>query len=452
MTSRSEEQEDGKASFERVRYIFLNFDAWEYVGCDHIWAGIVTTLLDEIEEKNKILFSVVRAFGGEPEPSTEGKRNKLQNDMKRKDLSVQLGFMNSVKEEVKTTINFLRFKALKEDREIRAVLKITNLDRCSPDKVVAVLDAINILLCDRNAPFISILAADPSILVEAIQWSSNTCNNGYLYLDRIVSLPFSLPRLDCKAKMQLLETILGKQLKEYPTKHSDNEYCAKSDKKNKGRVLTKEEIRRISSYLQKKVCDVYLPGNSVQMKRVVNTVLTTLTMIKMGFQPKGGHEMNGKDERESIEQIIDWIVLANCWPCRLSWILQCVEDEEQRKIFQESSRRTFRDSRESTEVNQWGEISEKDHRGLLQIYEANAWELDKIKYNIRKLLELDGDPDLFRSFLEKDHFTVGRASYFSDLLLNLDFSLQRQFELLRGLHSIPRGGRTSDGSPPAEEH
>ncbi|XP_060113762.1 NTPase KAP family P-loop domain-containing protein 1-like [Heteronotia binoei] len=500
-------------SLERVQYIFISFDAWEYVGCDHTWAGLVTTLLDEIEEKNKILFSLVRAFGGE---SFEGfvrrgekwvakpwttfffwafssvvigltlctvllkeiaaneswketgsvtaivtfavfsvpfmavaknflftMKNKLQNDMMRKDLSAQLGFMHSVKEEVKTTVNFLRFMALKEDREIRVVLKITSLDLCTPDKVVAVLDAINILLCDPNAPFISILAADPGVLVECIRWSSNTCNNGYLYLDHIVSLPFSVPQMSPRAKSRLLEGILKNQLMEGSAIDPGKEYHAECVRKNTGRVLTRKEMEHISYYLRDGDFDAYLPGNSVQMRRVVNTVLTTWTMIKMGFQPDGGNKMNEKGDRDRIEETIDWVVLANCWPCRLSWILQCVEDDEQRRRLEGSQKSTIRDSVENPGGHQQGERSESNDK-LLDIYEANARELDRMKYSIRKLLELDGDPDLFRIFLQKSHFTVGRARYFSDLLINLDFSLKRHFELLRGLSSITRKKKTAD--------
>ncbi|XP_015279595.1 PREDICTED: NTPase KAP family P-loop domain-containing protein 1-like [Gekko japonicus] len=454
LTRRSEERKDGKGgggsgtsllslvwrvifylpvfdslSSERVRYIFISFDAWEYVGCDHTWAGLVTTLLDEIEEKNKILFMVMKNV-------LFTMRMKLQKDMNRKDLSAQLGFMHSVKEEVKATIHFLRLMALREDREIRVVLKITSLDLCTPDKVVAVLDAINILLCDPNAPFISILAADPSILVECIQWSSNTCSNGYLYLDRIISLPFSLPRMSPMAKSQLLKGILKNQMKGGSTVNPGEGHHAES--RNKGRVLTRKEIEQISHYLCHENFDAYFPGNSVQMKRVVNTVLTVWTMIKMGFRPKGGHQRNGTDERERIEEMIDWVVLANCWPCRLSWILQCVEDDQQRSILEESQRRACQDSVGNAEGHPQGRISERNGRGLLDVYEANAWDLDRMKYNLRKLLELDGDPDLFRTFLQKSHFTVGRARYFSDLLLNLDFSLKRRFELLRGLSRIAR--------------
>ncbi|XP_060113760.1 NTPase KAP family P-loop domain-containing protein 1-like [Heteronotia binoei] len=540
MTRRSKEKKDGKggggnvislisfiwriifyhpvfssAPSKRVRYIFISFDAWEYVGCDRTWAGLVTTLLDETEKKNKILFSFIRAFGGEPskEKAKVGKRKKwvlknlnkiflwmwgllcvivlkwyiallkyhieiweqmgyvttgviaavfglpflvvaknlvftmkkkFQADMKRKDLSAQLGFMHSVKEEVKTTINFLHFMELKEDSKIRVVLEITNLDLCTPDKVVEVLDAINILLCDPDAPFILILAADPSILVECIQQSTNTCNNGYLYLDRIVSLHFSVPQMSRRAKSQLLDRILENLLTR-PTTNPGKKDSAGSSKKNTAKNTIIDETEDIHQYLCKEDFDAYFPGNSVQMRRVVNTVLTMRAMTEMGFRPRGGHKTNEKSERETIEQMIDWVVLANFWPCRLSWIFQCVEDDEQYRL-EEIQRMEV--SGKNAGGHPLGKISEEsDNRRLLDLYEANAQELDRMKYSVSKLLELDGDPDLFRILLQRSHFTVGRARYFSDFLINLDFSLKRHFELLRGLSMIDMS-RDSHGMPP----
>lgn len=34
-----------------LRFIFVNFNAWQYAGCDTLWAGIVTTMAEKIEEE-----------------------------------------------------------------------------------------------------------------------------------------------------------------------------------------------------------------------------------------------------------------------------------------------------------------------------------------------------------------------------------------------------------------
>ena len=44
-----------QVSFFFSRFIFVNYNAWHYVGCDTLWAGIVTTLAEKIEEEFGVL-------------------------------------------------------------------------------------------------------------------------------------------------------------------------------------------------------------------------------------------------------------------------------------------------------------------------------------------------------------------------------------------------------------
>ncbi|XP_053257668.1 NTPase KAP family P-loop domain-containing protein 1-like isoform X1 [Podarcis raffonei] len=509
---------------EGIHYIFINFNAWEYAGCDHTWAGIVTTLLDEIEGNYRIPFSTFRSFGVKlkEEPVMRKKKwalkgwsklfwfgllclflglflstvltrlksgsglwesvaytttvvlgtstlpfmrctrnifftlkKKLQAKMNAKD---QLGFMHFVKEEVKTITHFLQFMAFEEDREIRVVLKIVNLDLCTPDKVVAVLDAIKILLSDEDAPYITILVADPGILVDSIQSSKTTCSNGYLYLNRIISLPFSLPRMSCKGKRQMLAGILNRKRKRGQDSATNPETWAhkqnsKEVKEATGSLAT-EEVQHIFQDLSHENFEDYVPGNFVQMNRVVNTVLTIRSMLDLGYKPQSGLNVSREDGRLVTKEVVDWVILAHFWPCRLSWILQCAEDEQQEEKLIESRARGSQ-LKQGRGRGGGGDLqdkaAERESKALLPFYEDNALELDKIKNDVRKLLELDGDPDLFRTFLQKTHFTVGRARYFSNFLINLDFSLKRQFELQRGLNHIVRRKNREGESPSAEK-
>ncbi|XP_053255177.1 NTPase KAP family P-loop domain-containing protein 1-like [Podarcis raffonei] len=480
----------GSEELKGTRYIFIHFDAWEYVGCDHIWAGLLTALLDGIEGKNKALFTTFMILDGQSLKKTkrkkwvfkgwgklfipvitglsllltaasmlikEGKfdsrygstalvgailfitpfihvmtkfyftlKKKLQTEIDRNTLSAKLGFMHFVKELVETIANFLQFLGWIEKREIRVVLKIINLDRCTQDKVVDVLDAINILLSNKDAPFISILAADPSILVECIQREKKH-TNGYLYLDRIVSLPFSLPQMTPKDKLRLVNEILK----------VDYHACSYEESNIKITVVGLEDPSCSEKLI---ICkhlmnNEYIPGNSAQLKRVVNTVLTILSITKLESEAPWKYE-----ERISIEELIDWVVLSNCWPCRLSWILQCEEDARQQRKLEENQKEEA-DRKDGSRL--WRE-EEGDGKTLLEIYNDNEPALAKIKNDIQKLLELDGDPDLFRNFLAtRSQITAKWARYLANYLVSLDFSLKRPFELLRGLNSITAEKETS---------
>ncbi|CAI5780900.1 Hypothetical predicted protein [Podarcis lilfordi] len=349
-------------------------------------------------------------------------KKKLQIEIDRNTLSAKMGFMNFVKEEVETIANFLQFLGWIENRKILVVLKIINLDRCTQDKVVDVLDAINILLSNKDAPFISILAADPSILVDCIQKQKKN-TNGYLYLNRIVSLPFSLPQMTPKDKLRLFNEILKVDY-ENPAACS----CEESNIKITVVGLEDPSCNEKLSICKHLMNNEYIPGNSAQLKRVVNTVLTILSITKMESKAPWKYE-----EKIDIREVIDWVVLSNGWPCRLCWILQCLDDARYRRKLEESQRREA--DRQGRNLL-WRE-TEEDGKTLLEIYDEHEPALAKIKNDIQKLLELDGDPDLFRSFLvTRSHITAKWARYLANYLISLDLSLKRPFELLRGLNSI----------------
>nr|XP_034975614.1 NTPase KAP family P-loop domain-containing protein 1-like [Zootoca vivipara] len=478
----------GSEELKGTRYIFIHFDAWEYVGCDHIWAGILTALLDGIEGKNKALFTTFMVLDGQSVRRNKRKKwvfkgwakffipviiglvlillaasmlikedhlkslfgstalvgailfiapfihvmtkfyytlkKKLQIEIDRDTLSAKMGFMNFVKEEVETIANFLQFLGWIEKRKILVVLKIINLDRCTQDKVVDVLDAINILLSNKDAPFISILAADPSILVDCIQKEKKS-TNGYMYLDRIVSLPFSMPLMTPKDKLRLFNEILKVDY-ENPAAYS----CEENNIKITVVGLEDPSCNEKLSICKHLMNNEYIPGNSAQLKRVVNTVLTILSITKLESEAPWKYK-----EKIDIREVIDWLVLANCWPCRLSWILQCLDEARYQRKLEESQRREA--DRQGRNLL-WRE-TEEDGKTLLEIYDDNEPALAKIKNDIQiqKLLELDGDPDLFRSFLvTRSHITAKWARYLANYLISLDLSLKRPFELLRGLNSI----------------
>ncbi|NXK76967.1 NKPD1 protein, partial [Amazona guildingii] len=95
-----------------------------------------------------------------------------------------------------------------ERRRLRVVLEVTGLERCYPEKVAGVLTAISTLLSDANAPFIFILAVDPSVIVPCLEQTGcmkGMADNGYLYLNRSISLPFSIPEMGARSRLQALD-------------------------------------------------------------------------------------------------------------------------------------------------------------------------------------------------------------------------------------------------------
>ncbi|XP_033621894.1 NTPase KAP family P-loop domain-containing protein 1 [Fukomys damarensis] len=134
-------------------------------------------------------------------------RKKIERLVSHEKFGSQLGFMCEVKKEVELLTDFLCFLEIYQRRRLRVVLEVTGLDTCYPERVVGVLNAINTLLSDSHAPFIFILVVDPSILAACLESAGNmkgTADNGYLFLNRTVTLPFSVPIMGRRTKLQFL--------------------------------------------------------------------------------------------------------------------------------------------------------------------------------------------------------------------------------------------------------
>ena len=80
----------------------------------------------------------------------------------------------------------------------RIAVLIDDLDRCSPENVVAVLESINLIL---DIPgFIFVLALDYDVLVKAVGYKYPHVS-GHILIEKMVQVPFRVPRLDLEPEM-----------------------------------------------------------------------------------------------------------------------------------------------------------------------------------------------------------------------------------------------------------
>ncbi|NWU11848.1 NKPD1 protein, partial [Cephalopterus ornatus] len=276
---------EGHLRRRNMEFVFVRFSAWQYAGCDRLWAGLVTTLCDGIRRHfGALLLSVFHVVGTRPRyasgftqrewvlkrgtclklwglllvlgaglaillvallvPGVKEHRalkvvgsavaslsgsglalgalsvlkNLLVSEKKKIErltnsdrFAGQLGFMSKVRAEVEALVDFLAFMEIFERRRLRVVLEITSLDLCLPEKVAGVLNAVNTLLSDAHAPFIFILAVDPSVVVPCLEQTGcmkGLADNGYLFLSRSVSLPFSIPDVGARSRLRCLEAAI----------------------------------------------------------------------------------------------------------------------------------------------------------------------------------------------------------------------------------------------------
>ncbi|XP_063060754.1 NTPase KAP family P-loop domain-containing protein 1-like [Engraulis encrasicolus] len=373
--------------------------------------------------------------------------SSILKQMNSTSVSDQLGFMNKVRKEVAILVNFIHFMETFEDRKIRVVLEITNLDRCSPDKVIQTLEAINILLAGEDVPFVSILAVDPGVVVKCFENSlffGRSRSNGHEFLNQIVTLPFNVPEMCLRSKCVAFRTLANSHLEVYTaaepeerghdgtTKtvkgtepgdlsvvHSESTvpFIDKSkwdDEESLAMALTWEvwakKVKRRTQealeciYDESKPLHIYLPANSVHMRRIINSVRVTVIVTEAVY---------GDHSRAS--DIAAWVVLVNTWPCRLSWILQCHEDSQQRADLDD----TLNAPRLTKTL--WEIFSES--RGEL---------LGGLRSSLECVMDQDGDPELFERFLKVDFkFTVADVVRFGPCTVNLDHSIKKELARLR---------------------
>ncbi|KAI4886563.1 hypothetical protein NFI96_023217 [Prochilodus magdalenae] len=385
-------------------------------------------------------------------------RRRLDNQK----ISEQLGLMHEVRKEMRLLSCFIHFMEVFERRRIKVVLQITSLDRCTPEKIVGALDALNILLSDEESPFISLIAVDPEVLTQQIDQAQHcfaTKDRAYSFLDRIITLPFTIPSLSDVSKCKVFRNIVcgrSEISKEDKICESDTTVSVEDDSlattsllqdpatpmttkpqmaelcSIRTYVYNENEVERSIQSAFESICltnqnrlHTYVSENTVSMRRVINSIRVTIVVME-AF----------KIEVPPPERVAAWVVLVDRWPCRLSWILQCVEDEEQNLQIDQN------DGGPPAEVNQ--------DKTLWDVFSEHKAELNVISDEV-EFLERDDDPELFEMFLTKDFkFTVRELSKFKLHTFNLDYTIKNELERIRGSKILKGTGRSDFKSLPTK--
>lgn len=140
---------------------------------------------------------------------------------KRPNFSQKTGFMGEVKQEIQYLFDFLRMtyysdNKLKKRLPVHLAVFVDDLDRCEKSTVMEVLQASILLLVD--SPITCWMAIDTRRVVTSINdhFGKNFTDvgvDGYLYLEKIIQLPFCLPSLTIEAKKSyMLKMLEGKEL------------------------------------------------------------------------------------------------------------------------------------------------------------------------------------------------------------------------------------------------
>lgn len=367
----------------------------------------------------------------------------IKKGMDNERVSSQLGFMNEVRKELWFLSRYIQFMEVFEGRRIRVVLRITCLDRCSPEKIVSVLNAINILLSDDESPFISILAVNPGVLVQKVNFADGYfCKEerGHALLGRITTLAFTVPPLCDDSKHSLLHSMaanlsisndVAKRTRAVKSLSLSDEPLVEVSLQERSPLMNKrtaefdikdddveEWLRHVLSSKNGKL-NKYISDDNMFMRRVINSMRVTVIIMKV----------SKTELAHGPEHTAAWVVLANQWPCRLSWIIQCVEDAQQR-------------------AGTGHAAALDDATTLWKVFSESRAELYVMSAQIEDLLEQDGDPELFERFLLVDFpFAVKDLTTFKAATVNLDQTIKAELAQIRGTTRLKDSGWMRDIAP-----
>lgn len=365
----------------------------------------------------------------------------IKKGMDNENVSIKLGFMNEVRKEMWFLSQFIQFMEVFERRRIRVVLQITNLDRCPPRKIVAVLDAMNILLSDKESPFISILAVNPEVLVQKVNFADDCFSKedrAHALLNRIVTLAFTVPPLGDDSKRSLFHSLISTSQTSKDASKTDSEHRTGELRKSsfleipsveitfegdetialvekKTPNVKEEEVEKLVKSIltrDERKLNKYILEDAMFMRRIINSIRVTVIIMKAL-----------EKELPPPEDIAAWVVMANQWPCRLSWIIQCVEDALQRADID----------------NDYKAMEES--QTLWKVFSESKAELYVMRAQIEDLLEEDGDPEMFEKLLRVDfQFTVKDLKMFEVATVNLDQTIRKELAQIRGTSRLKDSG------------
>ena len=359
-----------------------------------------------------ILWSALREFGDTVFMTQAANLQKLAS---KPDFRDQIGIMADIKAEIGFITQLLESR--EKNRQTRIVLFIDDLDRCEHRKAVEVLQAVMLLLADRDgSPFVVFLGIDARVIVRAIEENYGSVLvkagiNGYEYLDKIVQIPFVIPfakRIEIGNYVDSL--IWSKEEKEqveakFP---AQNEPDPDSDERipeikredspagaerpapppaEKPAAQTRTEAVPVTftkperEALKRCVDDII--ENPRKIKRIVNIYRFVRLLFPPNFQEH--------------EKIIRWILLTEQWPLHAAWILEEVENDYELK----------------------GSLSRNQSSTILDAYK----QVKKDLYSdaMDELMTIDADPLAFNQFIKKQPVFTAREIYY--LLYPLTFNL-----------------------------
>ncbi|XP_078729204.1 kinase D-interacting substrate of 220 kDa isoform X2 [Lampetra fluviatilis] len=346
------------------------------------------------------------------------------------------GFMKVLKSEVDLMAKMTKTLDSFTQYQTRLVVIVDGLDTCEQDRVLQMLDTVRILF--SQAPFISIFASDPHIIIKAINQNLNSVLrdsniNGHDYMRNVVHLPFFLNNRGPPIARRLAVAagpaaangdVPGHEAtvawfddgEQKPSQHSLGELTKIGSKVSltrretlKRRQMARQLTRQMSFDLSKLLVteDWFSDINPQTMRRLLNVVSLT------------GRLLRANQVQFNWDRLATWINMTEQWPYRTSWVVLYLEEVE----------------------------GVGDHLTLKMVYDRFSSKIPQSK-DVEPLLEIDGDARSFEVFLTSrtPTLTVCDVRTFMACTVNLDPKIR---EIIADVHAAQVGATSASVFPSA---
>ncbi len=272
----------------------------------------------------------------------------------------QKGYQHKVIEDIKFVHDELMQRSKRRGEACKVVIFIDDLDRCSEEKIMEVLWAINLVLAGQNCFFI-FLGIDTEMIIRAVKsYYSEQLKYGDLpddfplsYLRKIIQLSFRMPETGKDDRFNYILSMFSDQTRKNwrgeeltDTKEEDSDGIESTGEdfhydldtigeandredydltKLKGIEDSVEELEVFNNYKE------FLEDNPRGLKKLINVHRLVKVMVSLNRSALWAVERQRK--------LVKWVIFCARWPKYVNEITSSAEEQELEKI--EKEQRNF---------------------------------------------------------------------------------------------------------------
>ena len=268
------------------------------------------------------------------------------------------GFIHALKQEVELLTEIVLALDSFKKVQTRIILFLDGLEISEQQKVLHLVDSINLLFTDPDAPFISVIAIDPRVMVRAIEQNfSNVLQDSHItaldYLKNIIHLPVFLPEPKTSFSGNLPDALrlsVEQLLRHRKTSGFELEWegesleltpgCAHDHSKSNGMlstnrhstVLTIDEAAGVSGCRLNRSYNDITGEKHEEAPDLTHVLADNETLTPLGIQrllhttSLSGRLLRAKGINFQWNTLASWVSLVDAWPYRVSWLVLIMEE------------------------------------------------------------------------------------------------------------------------------